>query len=110
MFAIARTALTVLSLGFAGAVVAFQGNPFVTSPTEAIESQISEARAQIELVEMTRKLRDVQADVENQRMEAALVVENARKGYPDLVAFIEKNSGENVFAVAELVQAFVPKQ
>lgn len=110
MLGLLRNVVTVASLGVAGTVLALNSfdNPFSTSPTERIEAQIAEARAQVELVEAQRELRTVQADVEAQRLVAVQAVDEARAAYPDLVAFIEANSEDNVFAVAELIKVFVP--
>jgi len=110
MLGLLRNIVTVGSLGIAGTVLTLNSfeNPFSTSPAERIESQIAEARAQVELVEAQRELRSVQADMEAQRLIAVQTVDTARIAYPDLVAFIEANSEDNVFAVAELVKVFVP--
>ena len=110
MLGLLRSVVTVGSLGVAGTVLALNhfDNPFDTSPTERIEAQIKEARAQVELVEAQKELRAVQAEVDSQRIASEELVARARRDYPDLVAFIEARSEDNVFAVAELVKVLVP--
>ena len=100
MLGLIRNVVTIGSLGLASAVVYFDADktPFSTTEVEAIEAQIDAAWAEIELVEAQKALREVQADVDAQRLVADKLVDDARASYPDLVSFIEARSDENVFA------------